>query len=56
MYLKVGKQYMRDAWILFDRTITITSEITVFGRTAVRFLEELKNWVEQHQIWPFAIV
>ncbi|MGD1865797.1 MAG: hypothetical protein ACFB0D_14705 [Phormidesmis sp.] len=33
-----------------DRPIAVTYEITDFGKTALGFLEELKDWVEQHQL------
>ncbi|MEM1368081.1 MAG: helix-turn-helix domain-containing protein [Cyanobacteria bacterium P01_H01_bin.15] len=36
--------------VLCDRPIAVTYEITGFGRTALRVLEELKNWAESHQI------
>ena len=36
--------------VVSDRPIAVTYEITEFGKTALSFLEELKNWVEKHQI------
>lgn len=36
--------------VLCDRPIAVTYEITEFGKTALGFLEELKNWAEKHQI------
>ena len=36
--------------VISDRPIAVTYEITEFGRTALGFLEELKNWAEKHQI------
>ncbi|MDB9526314.1 helix-turn-helix domain-containing protein [Oscillatoria sp. CS-180] len=36
--------------VLSDRPIAVTYEITEFGKTALSFLEELKNWAEKHQI------
>ncbi|MEO1094313.1 MAG: helix-turn-helix domain-containing protein [Cyanobacteria bacterium J06638_28] len=36
--------------VLSDRPIAVTYEITEFGKTALSFLEELKNWVESHQM------
>ncbi|MEM1242998.1 MAG: helix-turn-helix domain-containing protein [Cyanobacteria bacterium P01_H01_bin.26] len=36
--------------VVSDRPIAVTYEITEFGKTALSFLEELKNWSEKHQI------
>ncbi|MEO1299152.1 MAG: helix-turn-helix domain-containing protein [Cyanobacteria bacterium J06636_16] len=36
--------------VVSDRPIAVAYEITDFGKTALGFLEELKNWVERHQI------
>ena len=36
--------------VISDRPIAVTYEITDFGKTALDFLEELKDWVEHHQI------
>lgn len=36
--------------VLSDRPIAVTYEITEFGKTALNFLEELKNWAETYQI------
>ncbi len=36
--------------VVSDRPIAVTYEITEFGKTALSFLEELKNWAEKHQI------
>ncbi|MEM9766592.1 MAG: helix-turn-helix domain-containing protein [Cyanobacteria bacterium P01_D01_bin.71] len=36
--------------VVSDRPIAVTYEITEFGKTALNFLEELKNWSEKHQI------
>ncbi|AFY37632.1 transcriptional regulator, HxlR family [[Leptolyngbya] sp. PCC 7376] len=36
--------------VLCDRPIAVTYEITEFGRTALGFLEEVKNWVESNQL------
>lgn len=36
--------------VVSDRPIAVTYEITEFGKTALSFLEELKNWAETHQI------
>lgn len=36
--------------VISDRPIAVTYEITEFGKTALSFLEELKNWAETHQI------
>lgn len=36
--------------VVCDRPIAVTYEITEFGKTALGFLEELKNWAEKHQI------
>ena len=36
--------------VVCDRPIAVTYEITEFGKTALSVLEELKNWVEKHQI------
>jgi len=36
--------------VLCNRPIAVTYEITEFGRTALGFLKELKNWAEEHQI------
>ena len=36
--------------VLSDRPIAVTYEITEFGKTALGFLEALKNWAEKHQI------
>ena len=36
--------------VVSDRPIAVTYEITDFGKTALGFLEELKNWAEKHQI------
>ncbi|MEO0536368.1 MAG: helix-turn-helix domain-containing protein [Cyanobacteria bacterium P01_A01_bin.123] len=36
--------------VVSDRPIAVTYEITEFGKTALSFLEALKNWAEQHQI------
>lgn len=32
--------------VVSDRPIAVTYTITEFGKTALSFLEELKNWVE----------
>ena len=36
--------------VICDRPIAVTYEITEFGKTALGFLEELKNWAESHHI------
>ena len=36
--------------VISDRPIAVTYEITDFGKTALGFLEELKNWVEANHI------
>ena len=36
--------------VVCDRPIAVTYEITDFGKTALGFLEELKDWVERQQI------
>jgi len=36
--------------VISDRPIAVTYEITEFGKTALSFLEALKNWAEEHQI------
>ena len=36
--------------VVSDRPIAVTYEITEFGKTALTFLEELKNWSEDHQL------
>lgn len=36
--------------VVSDRPIAVAYEITDFGRTALGFLEVLKDWVENHQI------
>ncbi|NEQ96917.1 MAG: helix-turn-helix transcriptional regulator [Cyanothece sp. SIO2G6] len=36
--------------VVSDRPIAVTYEITEFGKSALGFLEELKNWVEKHQL------
>ena len=36
--------------VVCARPIAVTYEITEFGKTALGFLEELKNWAEKHQI------
>ncbi|NEP14276.1 MAG: hypothetical protein F6K14_29600 [Symploca sp. SIO2C1] len=36
--------------VVCDRPIAVTYEITEFGTTALGFLNELKNWAEEHQI------
>ena len=36
--------------VVSDRPITVTYELTEFGKTALSILEELKNWAEAHQI------
>jgi DNA-binding HxlR family transcriptional regulator len=34
--------------VVRDRPIAVTYEITEFGKTALGFLEELKNWAEKN--------
>ena len=36
--------------VVSDRPIAVAYEITDFGKTALGVLEELKGWVERHQI------
>ena len=36
--------------VVCDRPIAVTYEITDFGKTALGVLEELKDWVERHQL------
>ena len=36
--------------VVSDRPIAVTYEITKFGKTALGFLEELKNWSEANNI------
>ena len=36
--------------VVSDRPIAVTYEITEFGKTALGFLEELKDWAERYQI------
>ena len=36
--------------VVSDRPIAVVYEITDFGKTALGVLEELKDWVERHQI------
>lgn len=36
--------------VISDRPIAVAYEITDFGKTALGFLAELKNWAENHQI------
>ena len=36
--------------MICDRPIAVTYEITDFGKTALEVLEELKDWVESHQL------
>ena len=36
--------------VISDRPIAVTYEITEFGKTALGFLEALKDWVENNQI------
>jgi DNA-binding HxlR family transcriptional regulator len=36
--------------VINTRPIAVSYEITDFGRTALGFLEQLKAWVEQHDI------
>lgn len=36
--------------VISDRPIAVTYEITNFGKTALGFLEELKNWAEANHI------
>ena len=36
--------------VVSERPIAVTYEITEFGKTALGFLEELKDWAERHQI------
>lgn len=36
--------------VLNTKPVAVTYEITDFGRTALRFLEELKDWAIEHNI------
>ncbi len=36
--------------VVSDRPIAVTYELTDFGRSALAFLENLKDWVESHEI------
>ncbi|MEO0356124.1 MAG: helix-turn-helix domain-containing protein [Cyanobacteria bacterium P01_A01_bin.3] len=36
--------------VVSDRPIAVAYDITDFGKTALGFLEALKNWAEEHQI------
>ena len=36
--------------VLNTKPVAVTYEITEFGRTALKFLEELKDWTVQHGI------
>lgn len=36
--------------VLNTKPVAVTYEITDFGRTALKFLEELKDWTIQHKI------
>jgi len=36
--------------VINSRPIAVSYEITEFGRTALDFLEQLKNWAETHNI------
>ncbi len=36
--------------VVCDRPIAVTYEITEFGRSALNFLEILKDWVESHEL------
>ena len=36
--------------VISDRPIAVAYEITEFGRSALDFLEILKDWVESHQV------
>ncbi|BDU39217.1 winged helix-turn-helix transcriptional regulator [Vibrio nigripulchritudo] len=36
--------------VISERPIAVTYELTEFGRTALRILEELKNWAENHPV------
>ena len=36
--------------VISDRPIAVAYEITDFGRSALDFLETLKDWVESHEI------
>ena len=36
--------------VVSDRPIAVAYEITDFGKTALGFLETLKDWVENHQL------
>ena len=36
--------------VVSDRPIAVTYELTELGKTALGFLEALKNWAEQHQV------
>lgn len=36
--------------VICDRPIAVTYEITEFGKTALDFLESLKNWAETHHV------
>lgn len=36
--------------VVCDRPIAVSYELTDFGRTALGFLDDLKTWVERHQL------
>ncbi len=36
--------------VISDRPIAVTYQLTEFGRTALGFLEELKNWAEANNL------
>lgn len=36
--------------VLDTKPVAVTYELTSFGRTALSFLEELKNWTVEHKI------
>ena len=36
--------------VISTKPVAVTYEITDFGRTALRFLEALKEWSEEHDV------
>jgi DNA-binding HxlR family transcriptional regulator len=47
---EMEEQKLVKRTVLNTRPIAVSYEITDFGRTALGFLEQLKEWVEQHDI------
>ncbi|CAG9000501.1 MAG: hypothetical protein CENE_02496 [Candidatus Celerinatantimonas neptuna] len=47
---ELEQQKLVKRTVLNTRPIAVCYEITPFGCTALEFLEELKNWVEKHDL------